>query len=309
MTGKNGVLVTGASGVIGTATVRVLEDAGYAVTAVSSVDGDLRDADAATALIERVAPDAIVHLAARVGGLMGNAGSQGQMFLDNVRINTNVVEAARVANVRKIVAMGSVAVYPDGIELPMRESDIWFGAPHESEAGYAHAKRSMLAHLDAYRSQYGLQFAFAVSTNLYGPNDRYDEARGHVLPSLMSKFHRGVMNGEPVNVWGSGTATRDFLYSRDAAEALKTLLEQGDGVYNVASGNHVTIKQLVDELVAVSGYTGEVTWDRTKPDGQAARGYDITKLAALGWAPRTTMRVALAETWEWYRANADHVRH
>ena len=141
------------------------------------------------------------------------------------------------------------------------------------------------------------------------PNDRYDEARGHVLPSLMSKFHRGVTTGEPVTVWGTGTATRDFLYSRDAAEALKTLLEQGDGVYNVASGNHVTIKQLVDELVAVSGFTGEVTWDRSKPDGQAARGYDITKLAALGWAPRTTMPAALAETWEWYLANADHVRH
>ncbi len=309
MTGNGSVLVTGASGVIGTATVRVLEDAGYSVTAVATADGDLRDADAATSLVRKVAPDVIVHLAARVGGLMGNAGSQGQMFLDNVRINTNVVEAARDAGVRKIVAMGSVAVYPDGIELPMRESDIWLGAPHESEAGYAHAKRSMLAHLDAYRAQYGLEFAFAVATNLYGPNDRYDEARGHVLPSLMSKFHRGVMTGDPVDVWGTGTATRDFLYSRDAAEALKTLLEQGDGVYNVASGNHVTIKQLVDELVAVTGYTGEVTWDRTKPDGQASRGYDITKLAALGWAPQTPLTAALTETWEWYRANAEHVRH
>jgi GDP-L-fucose synthase len=183
------------------------------------------------------------------------------------------------------------------------------GAPHESEAGYAHAKRSMLAQLDAYRTQYGLEFAFAVSTNLFGPNDRYDEARGHVLPSLMSKFHRGVTLGQSVTVWGSGTATRDFLYSRDAAEALKTLLERGDGVYNVASGNHVTIKELVDELVAVTGFGGEVAWDRTKPDGQAARGYDITKLAALGWAPQTTLRDALAETWEWYRENAEHVRH
>lgn len=309
MTGNgSSVLVTGASGVIGTATVRVLEGAGYRVTAVSSVDGDLRDAAVAASIVQNAAPDAIVHLAARVGGLMGNAGSQGQMYLDNVLINTNVIEAARRAEVRKVVAMGSVAVYPDGIDLPMRESDIWQGAPHESEAGYAHAKRSMLAQLDAYRKQYGLEFAFAVCTNLFGPNDRYDEARGHVLPSLMSKFHRGVTKGEPVTVWGTGTATRDFLYSRDAADALRTLLEQGDGVYNVASGNHVTIKQLVDELIAVTGYAGEVTWDRTKPDGQASRGYDITKLAALGWAPQTPLPAALAETWEWYLANADNVR-
>jgi GDP-L-fucose synthase len=286
----------------------VLESAGYKVVALASVDADLRDWESTRDLFNVLSPPYVVHLAAKVGGLMGNFHAQGEMFLDNVRMNTNVIEASRLAGVEKIVAMGSVAVYPDNIELPMRESDIWQGAPHGSEAGYAHAKRSMLAQLDAYKSQFGLEFAFAVSTNLFGPNDRFDEVRGHVLPSLVSKFHRGVETGDDVVIWGTGSATRDFLFSHDAAHAIRVLLEHGDGVYNVASGSHVTIAGLVDELVDVSGFEGKVVWDRTKPDGQAARGYDITKLAALGWAPQVQFRSALEQTYSWYANNVASVR-
>lgn len=306
--GNNSILVTGASGVIGTATCVVLRDAGYHVTAVASADADLRDAGSAQDLVNSVNPDSIIHLAARVHGLMGNVRSQGEMYLDNILINTNVVEAGRLAGVKKIVAMGSVAVYPDGIPMPMKESDIWSGAPHASEAGYAHAKRSMLAQLEAYHDQYGIDYAFAVCTNLFGPNDRFDEVRGHVLPSLISKFHRGVTQGGPVTVWGTGTASRDFLYSVDAARALVTLLESGTGSYNIASGHDVTIREIVDEIIAVTGYSGSVEWDTQKPDGQASRAYDITRIASLGWAPQVSVSTALAETYEWYSEHVGAVR-
>lgn len=302
------VLVTGASGVIGRATITALAAAGYTVHAVSSEEADLRDARAAETLIREISPDAVIHLAGRVRGLMGNVSSQGDMYLDNILINTHVVDAARKAGVKKVVAMGSVAVYGDSIQLPMREADLWQGAPHPSEVGYAQAKRSMLAHLEANRDQYGVDFAFAVSTNLFGPFDRFDEVRGHVLPSLMSKFHRGAKEGSDVTVWGTGMATRDFLYSVDAAQALLTLLESGTGVYNVASGHHVTIRELVHEIAKVAGFNGDISWDRTKPDGQAARAYDITRLASLGWAPKVPLTTALAETYEWYSNNVDHVR-
>lgn len=302
------VLLTGASGVIGTATMEHLRGKGYQVVGATSVDADLRDLRSTRLLVESVGPDAIVHLAARVGGLLGNVRSHGEMFFDNARINMNVIEAARLCGVKKVVAMGSVAVYPDGLALPMKEADLWLGPPHKSEAGYAHAKRSMLAQLESYQQQYGLDFAFALSTNLFGPNDKFDEVGGHVLPSLISKFHRGVAEGGPVSVWGTGTASRDFLFARDAARALGVLLEAGQGVYNVASGSLTTIRSLVDELVAVTGYQGKVNWDATKPDGQAARGYDISRLAALGWSPEAHFRTALQETYDWYSQNFDHAR-
>lgn len=302
------VLVTGAAGVIGTATCDVLRSAGYRVIPVSSTDADLRDSRAARALLNAVKPDTVIHLAARVHGLMGNARAQGDMYLSNILINTNVIEASRLAGVRKIVAMGSVAIYSDVTALPMRESDIWAGAPHPSEAGYAHAKRAMLAQLEAYRDQFGTEFAFAVSTNLFGPGDRFDEVRGHVLPSLLSKFHRGVVEGAPVVVWGTGSATRDFLYSVDAANALITLLEHGSGAYNVASGHHVSVRELVDKLAVVTGYTGPIQWDPTKPDGQKARAYDISRIASLGWAPQVPLETAIALTYKWYENNSSTAR-
>lgn len=298
------VLVTGATGVIGAATCTLLRASGYEVAAVSSCDADLRSFDASLALFDQIAPATVIHLAGRVAGIMGNLDAQGTMYLDNLLINTNVVEAARRSGVRKIVAMGSVSIYPDGIQLPMKEKDLWAGAPHKSEAGYGHAKRSMLAQLETYQDQYGLEYAFAICTNLFGPNDRFDEVGGHVVPSLLSKFHRGVTEGGPVLVWGTGRATRDFLYSTDAARALMTLLEAGNGVYNVASGSHVSVRELVGDIIGVSGYTGEVEWDETKPDGQAARSYDITRLTSLGWLPLVDLNTALAETYAWY---AHHV--
>ncbi|MCR6491744.1 GDP-L-fucose synthase [Cellulomonas sp. P24] len=297
------VLVTGASGVAGRAVVHELKRSGYEAIGVDSARADLTRKEQAEELLETIHPDYVIHLAGRVHGLMGNIHSQGDAFYDNIQINTNVVEASRKVGVEKIVAMGSTAVYSDSVSLPMREDDLWLGAPHDSERGYAHAKRAMEAQLEAYRDQYGMDFAFVVSTNLYGPGDKFDEAHGHVLPSLVSKVYRAQTSGEPLEVWGTGNATRDFLYSADAASAIRTILEHYSGVINLATGVSVTIREAVETLVRVSGYSGTVTWDASKPDGQHARSYDISRLKALGWAPEFTLEQGLAETHRWYVEN------
>jgi GDP-L-fucose synthase len=297
------VLVTGASGVVGRAVAEDLAENDWEVIPVSTAQVDLQDDKATLALFEEIQPEYVIHLAARVHGLMGNLAHPGEVFLENVRLNTNVIEAARRVGVKRFVAMGSVAMYSDGLPLPVKESDMWLGEPHHSEAAYAQAKRTMLAQLDAYKKQYDFDFTLAVATNMFGPGDKFDEAQGHVLPSLISKFYRGANEGAPVTAWGTGTAQRDFLYSKDAASGLRTLLTAPGGVYNLATGVEVSIKNVVEALTEVSGFTGDVSWDATKPDGQRRRLYDVSRLTALGWKPQHRLIDALAESYEWYSTN------
>lgn len=303
------ILITGSSGVIGTALAAELRsnDPRQIVT-VSSRDVNLIDFDATVAFLQQCRPEIVYHLAARVSGIMGNMKEQGRAYLDNTLINTNVIEAARLAGVRKIIAMGAAAIYSDQAVVPMREEDIWLGRPHPSEAGYAHAKLGMLAQLESYHQQYGLDFAYCVSTNLFGQNDRFDEQNGHVLPSLISKFHRAVQIGEAVTVWGSGAPLRDFLYSKDAARAMRLIADQFTGTINLATGRSVSIKEAVEALQLVVGGGVKVKWDLTKPDGQRLRAYDISKLYSIGFQPSFTFVEALRETYEWYNANSNIVR-
>ncbi len=297
------VLVTGATGLVGRALMAELQAAGEEAVGLSSADADLTDAEASRAIFARHRPEIVFHLAAHVRGIMGNAGVHGQAYLDNIRINTNTIEAARLAGARKIVAMGSAAIYSDLAPLPMREADIWSGPPHPSEIGYAHAKRAMLAQLEAYRDQWGLDYAYAVSTNLFGPHDRFDERHGHVIPSLISKFHRAARTGETVVIWGTGTPRRDFLYVKDAARALRLLADRFTGPINLASGRAVSIRETATLIGEICGYRGTLAWDAGKPDGQLARDYDTTHLAALGFEPSYRLGEALAETLRWFAAH------
>lgn len=302
-------MITGASGVIGTALVAELKAAGdQPVVALCSRDVDLTDFPATLALFRQHRPSIVYHLAARVSGIMGNLRAQGQAYLDNVLINTNTVEAARLAGARKVVAMGSAAIYSDQISLPMREEDIWQGAPHSSEAGYAHAKRGMLAQLQSYQDQYGLDYAYCVSTNLFGPNDRFDEQHGHVLPSLISKFYHAVREGRAATVWGSGTPQRDFLYSKDAARAIRIIGEGFTGPINLAGGRTISISETAELIRHIAGHSMEIVWDRSKPDGQRLREYDVSKLRALGFQTAFSLEAALTETYRWYAQNAAAAR-
>ncbi len=303
--GRARVVITGGGGMVGVALAAELRSAGYDhVTALCRADGDLTDPAQAEAAIASARPDVVYHLAAKVRGLGGNLHTQGASYLENIRINTNVVEAARKAGAAKVVAMGSAAIYSDSVPRPMREDDLWIGAPHGSEAGYAHAKRAMLAQLEAYRDQYGMRYAFCIATNLFGPHDRFDEQTGHVIPSLLSKFERGVRTGETVTVWGSGAAQRDFLFVTDAARAMRLVGEQAEGPVNIASGAPVSIADAIRIVVRVTGFTGAVAWDRSKPDGQMLREYDISRLRALGWSPAHRLEDALRQTFAWLRGSA-----
>lgn len=278
------------------------------VVGLSSRDVDLTDYSATLDCFTRLRPTTVYHLAARVAGIMGNLRAQGQGYFDNVRMNTNVVEAARLSGASKVVAMGSAAIYSDSIKLPMNEDDIWSGPPHPAEAGYAHAKRGMLAHLEAYRDQYGLDYAYCVSSNLFGPHDKFDEQHGHVIPSLLSKFHRALRDGGAVTVWGSGTPMRDFLYVKDAARAVRMVGERFTGAINLASGHPMSIQTTVDLIRNVSRFAGELYWDRSKPDGQLLRDYDVSRLRSIGFEPAYDLRQGLQETFEWLVRNEATVR-
>ena len=302
------VIVTGAGGVLGTALKSRLAGVPH-LYALQREDCDLLDRDAAMALWHELKPNLVFHLAGWVAGVQGNLSNAGRAFYENSQINLNVIEASRVVGVSKVVAAGTTAVYSDEAPRPMREDDIWIGAPHGSEQAYAHSKRAMLAQLEAYQAQYGIPFCYMICTNLYGPNDRFDERFGHVVPSLISRFERAQREKrDEIVIWGDGTPTRDFVFADDAAAAFVAAAAAGEGAYNVATGTTVTIRDLVDILADVFDFSGRITWDTSKPSGQLSRSYSIDRLKGMGWSANTTLRDGICATAAWYRANRASAR-
>jgi GDP-L-fucose synthase len=296
------VLVTGGGGVLGTALMAALMAKQPAtLTAPGRAECDLLDQAATFAMIEQAKPDIVFHLAGKVAGIQGNLSFAGAAYYENAQINLSVIEGARRAGAAKIVAASTVAIYSDIAAPPMHERDIGLGRPHGSEAAYAQSKLGMLAQLEAYKTQFGLPFAYLVCTNLYGPNDRFDERYGHVVPSLISRFQRHVMTrASTLTVWGDGSPTRDFLHAMDAARAFICCAERGEGTFNTATGVSVSIRSLVETIADVSGFRGEIVWDARKPGGQQIRGYDIGRITALGWEPKLTLREGIEETYGWF---------
>ncbi len=295
------ILVTGAQGLVGTALIEELKREGYTqIVSCTREACDLRNFEAVKSFFSSVQPHTVFHAAAAVYGIGGNLKNRGSVFLDNILINTHVIEASRAAQVKKIVAMGTVAAYPEPKTVPVKEDQIWEGPPHASESSYAHAKRAMLAQLLAYQENYGIDFAYVVSTNLYGPNDRFDIEGGHVIPSLVRKFYEAKKNGVPVVIWGDGTAARDFLYCKDMARALVLLMNRFSGTINVASGAKTLIREIVDVLADYFDMQGQVKWDPTKPNGRIYHELDITKLKLLGFQPFYDLKEGLKETYDWF---------
>jgi GDP-L-fucose synthase len=298
------IVVTGAAGLVGSALVEHLAAQGYEhVVGLRRADCDLLDPAATFAEFERRRPDHVFHAAAKVYGLGGSIKHQGSSFYENVMINTNVVEAARRAGARKVTVMGTGAVYPfPSPGLPLKEDMIFLGRPHSAQAGYANAKRAMLAMLEAYKEAYGLKWAYIVSANLFGPRDRFDVEFGNVVPSLIKKFYDAKMSGGNVQVWGDGSAQRDIIYVKDAARAALEVMIKADGAINMGSGDVHRIRDVVDALTDLTGMSGRIEWDASKPNGQAYRAYDLTKLRAIGFQPNYSLRAGLEETWDWYCA-------
>lgn len=301
------IVVTGGSGVLGQGLLDSLRHRGEAVRILESRDVDLREREQAIEAMRDLHPRLVYHLAAKVHGLGGNTAFPGEMLADNVRINMNLIDAVRLTGDAKLVAVSTVAIYSSSSPRPVSEASIWIDEPHGSERAYGHAKRVMLAQLEAYAKQYGTRFAYPIMTNIYGPYDRFDSDHGHVVPSLIAKFHKAAQSGDPVEVWGTGRAERDFLFAADAGAALVCIADRAEGPINVATGHTVAIRDVVDILSAHSGVRN-VRWDESKPDGQLERSYNVARLTELGFQPKTSIEAGLKQTYDWYAKNYPNVR-
>lgn len=299
------ILITGGSGLVGSALSSYLSEQGFLnVYSLNRSDCDLTDRASTLAFFRQLSPDYVFHLAASVYGIMGNMRNQESSFLQNSRINLNVIEACHLVDTKKIVAMGTVAAYPaEPVNLPLKETDFWYGLPHESEFGYAQAKRAMLAHLMALHKSHGNKFAYVISTNLYGLNDKFDIEHGHVIPSLIRKFYEANIQNKKVTIWGDGSARRDFLYAQDAARALLLILEKIEGPVNMASGFVHSIREVVSFLSDYLDMGHLIEWDLNKPQGQHYRSFDTSILAHSGFVPAMSLRDGLIKTYEWYKNN------
>jgi GDP-L-fucose synthase len=299
------VMVTGGAGFLGSALVRRLEAAGATEIFVPrSRDYDLRTKDAIDRALADGTPDLVIHLAAVVGGIGANRENPGRFFYENALMGIQLMEQARLAGVEKFVTIGTVCAYPKFTPVPFREENLWNGYPEETNAPYGLAKKMLLVQGQAYRAQYGFNVIHLVPVNLYGPGDNFDPASSHVIPALVKKCEDAIESGaDHIDVWGTGSASREFLYVDDAAEAIVLAAERYDGAepVNLGVGQEITIRALVELIAEVTGFTGEIRWDPTKPDGQPRRALDTSRAREkFGFRAGTTFAEGLRRTVDWY---------
>jgi len=302
------IVVTGGAGFLGKAVCRVLASRGVAAERIfvpRRADYDLTVETAVERLYDDARPDVVIHLAAEVGGIGANMAHPGRFFYANMAMGLHLVEHARRRGLAKFVHTGTVCAYPKHCPIPFREDDLWNGYPEETNAPYGVAKKALFVMLDGYRREYGLHSAIAVPVNLYGPGDNFDPASSHVIPALIRKCEEArLANAPEVVCWGTGAATREFLYVDDAAEGIVRAAEVMDEPVpiNLGGGVEIPIRDLVMKIAATCGYAGRIAWDATKPDGQPRRGLDISRARKLlGWGPRQDFDTGLAKTVAWWR--------
>ena len=304
------ILITGGTGFLGQAVQAALRGRGVTdLHAPGSVECDLTDRHAALALVGEVEPDCVIHLAARVGGIGANMANPADLYLDNLMLGTNVIEAARAAGVAKTVVVGTICSYPKHTPVPFQESSLWMGYPEETNAPYGIAKLAQLTHLQANRQQYGQCGIYLMPTNLYGPGDKFHPDVSHVIPALIRKCVIARETGAPeIEVWGTGAASREFLYVDDAADGIVRAAEHYEGAepVNLGADRELLIKELVEIVADLTGFDGRIRWDETKPDGQPRRCVDAGRARELfGFVAETDFREGLARTIEWYEANRE----
>jgi GDP-L-fucose synthase len=300
------VLVTGGSGFLGSRVVDRLHQRGAtSISVPRSSTVNLVEREDCRQVVKGA--DVVIHLAARVGGIGFNRENPGTLFFENLMMGAQLMEEARLDGVEKFVAVGTVCAYPKFTPVPFREDDLWSGYPEETNAPYGLAKKMLLVQCQAYRQQYGFNGIFLLPVNLYGPNDNFDPRSSHVIPALIRKIWEAKESGAPsVDVWGDGSASREFLYVDDAAEGIVLASERYNGAepVNIGAGMEISIKELVGVLCDCIGYSGDVHWDTSKPNGQPRRSLDVERAQKeFGFKASTDFRTGLRNTIEWWRTD------
>jgi GDP-L-fucose synthase len=301
------IVVTGGAGFLGSHVVEKLTAAGCrSIFVPRSAQYDLTRMADVVRMYDDARPEIVIHLAVKAGGIGLNRKKPGELFYDNILMGVQVMEQARLHGVEKLVAIGTVCAYPKFAPVPFKEEDLWEGYPEETNAPYGLAKKMLLVQGQAYRQQYGFNATHLLLVNLYGPRDNFDPEASHVIPALIKKCVDAVQTGErEIVVWGTGNASREFLYVEDAAEAIVLASERYDGAepVNVGSGREVTIRELVSLIAHRAGFPGRIAWDASKPDGQPHRCLDVSKAEKLfGFRARTPLEEGLKRSIAWYRA-------
>jgi len=301
------VLVTGGGGFLGRRVVaRLVASGAVDVAAPRSRDYDLRSLDGINQVLADSRPDVVIHLAAVVGGIGANRENPGRFFYENAIMGIQLMEGARLAGVGKFVTIGTVCSYPKFTPVPFHEADLWNGYPEETNAPYGLAKKMLLVQGQAYRQQYGFDVIHLIPVNLYGPGDNFDPKSSHVIPALIKKCVDARNAGDAfIEVWGTGSASREFLYVDDAAEGIVLAAERYDGAepVNLGVGREITIRELVTLITELTGFAGEIRWDESKPDGQPRRALDTSRARELfGFSARTSFEDGLRNTVQWYEA-------
>lgn len=298
------VLVTGGAGFLGTAVVDRLRHLGAREIVVPrSAEYDLVDGAAVRRLMRDAAPDVVIHLAARIGGIAASRAHPSTFFYENAMMGLQVLHEAYAHRVAKVVAVSSVCAYPRDCAAPFREADLWKGSPQPTHEAYGIAKRILTTQAEAYRAEHGFRVVVVCPTNLYGPRDNFDRTTGHVIPAMLLELERARRQGvDEVTFWGDGTPTRDFLYVDDCARGIVLAAERTDecGPINLATGVGASMGDLARRIGAIVGYRGAIAWDTTKPNGEARRVVDPTRAREwLGFTATTELDDGLSRTYEW----------
>jgi len=309
------ICVTGGAGFLGHFVCEALRQRGVRDEQIfipRRKDYDLTQEADVVRMYDDAKPDVVIHLAAEVGGIGANRDHPGRFFFANAAMGLNLIEHGRQRGIKKFVQTGTVCAYPKHTPVPFNEDELWNGYPEETNAPYGVAKKALFVMLDGYKREFGLNSAVVVPVNLYGPHDNFDPHASHVIPALIRKCIEARDNGaEAIDCWGTGSASREFLYVEDAAEGIVAAAEKLDDPtpINLGTGHEITIKDLVELIAHLTGFRGKVRWDATKPDGQPRRCLDTAKANELmGWEARTTFEDGLRQTIDWFEANRANLR-